>query len=83
MKEELKKSIEEYVEALGADGCHKGKRWKGYDVYIPEYQKHACVGLPYIVMAREGEVRFSTEEESLEYLSFSETEDAKGITSEN
>ena len=63
MKEEQKDLIAECVEALGADGYRKGKSWKGYEIYIPDYKKPVYIGFPYVVMVKEKEVRLSTEEE--------------------
>lgn len=80
MKEEQNALVEECIEALGADGYHKGKNWKGYDVYIPDYDKPVDIGLPYVVMVKDGEVRYSTDDESLDYLYFLETEDAKEMS---
>ena len=77
MKEEQKDLIAECVEALGADGYRKGKSWKGYEIYIPDYKKPVYIGFPYVVMVKEEEVRLSTEEESLDYLSYSEGKGAE------
>lgn len=78
MRTELMEEIEDYMEELNADSYQKGKGWKGYDVYIPEYKQLVYIGLPYVVLVRGEEVRLSTEEESLEYLEYSEKEEALG-----
>ena len=75
MKKEITEAIEDYMEDLNADGYRKGKSWKGYDVYVPEYEQPVYVGLPYVVLVKGGEVRLSTEDESLDYLDYAERED--------
>lgn len=82
MKEEQKDLIAECMEALGADGYRKGNSWKGYDIYIPDYKKPVYIGFPYVVMVKEKEVRLSTEEESLDYLSYSKWEGAEDAAEE-
>ena len=77
MKNKEKTLIAECMEALGADDYRKGKSWKGYEIYIPNYKKIVYSGFPYVVMVKEKEVRLSTEEESLDYLSYSEGEGAE------
>lgn len=43
--------------------------WKGYEVYSPVFTgKAPIIGLPYVVLVKEGKARLSTGEESLEYL---------------
>lgn len=47
------------------------KPWKGYQVYAPYFYKTApIIGLPYVVLVKDGMARLSTDEESLEYLNF-------------
>ncbi len=77
MSKKIIEIVEEYIDSLGADGYEKGKSWKGYDVYVPQYARYSCVGYPYVVLVKGEEVRLSTEKESIEYLSYSETEAAK------
>lgn len=52
---------------LFADKWKKGARWKDYDVYIPIRKKRICLGYPFVVLVKGGEVRSSTPEESLSY----------------
>lgn len=83
MKNKEKTLIAECMETLGADGYRKGKSWKGYDIYIPDYKEPVYNGFPYVVMVKEEEVRLSTEEESLDYLSYSEGEGAEDAAEES
>ncbi len=68
MTDDTKKLLDEATEALGADSCKRGKDWNGYEVYIPVYERSGYVGLPLVVLAKDGDVRISTEEEAFEYL---------------
>ena len=63
--------IKMYVEELGAKTYKKGKSWKGYNVYVPVYEKEAYIGLPYVILEKNGKARICTGKEALEYLSFS------------
>ena len=63
--------IKTLVEELGAKSYKKGKSWKGYNVYVPVYEKEAYIGLPYVILEKGGKVRICTGKEALEYLSFS------------
>lgn len=55
---------------LNADSVTVGKGWKGYNVYKPEYKDGAIVGLPYVILEKDGKARISTEKEAFEYLDF-------------
>lgn len=68
MTDNTKKLLDEAMEALGADSCKRGKDWNGYEVYIPVYGNGGYVGLPLVVLVKDGDVRISTEEEAFEYL---------------
>ena len=69
MTDDTKKLLNEAMEALGADSCKRGKNWNGYEVYIPVYVNGGyVVGLPLVVLVKDGDVRISTEEEAYEYL---------------
>ena len=63
--------IKTLVEELGAKLYKKGKPWKGYNVYEPVYDEETYVGLPYVILEKNGEVRICTDKEAMEYLSFS------------
>ncbi len=45
-------------------------KWRGYDVYEPMFESEevAFVGLPYVILVKEDEIRMSTPKESLEQL---------------
>lgn len=68
MNEAIKEKVEGYVNALNADDYHEGESWNGYTVYVPDYDKPTYVGLPYVILVKDNEVRLSTAKESLEYL---------------
>lgn len=44
--------------------------WKGYEVYVPEYKGSPKIGPPLCVLVKDGEVRLTRPEESLEYLDY-------------
>ena len=46
----------------------KGKNWRDFNVYIPEFSKNYKIGYPYVIFAKRGSARLSTENESLELL---------------
>jgi hypothetical protein len=56
---------------LGTTKCKKGKTWKGYTVYIPAYSGDPCIGLPYVILEKNGETRICDDEECFEYLDYS------------
>ena len=60
--------IQALIEDLGAKDYKEGVSWKGYKVYIPQYKGNPCIGLPYVVLAKENEARISTPKGSEEYL---------------
>ena len=62
--------VRELLDELCAKSYTIGKSWKGYEVFEPYYSRSVCIGLPYVVLKKGDEVRMSTDEESLEYLSF-------------
>lgn len=62
--------INKLIKELGATSYEKGKDWKGYAVYIPVYGEVAYVGEPIVILKNEKETRFSTYDESFEYLKF-------------
>ena len=74
MEDNLKQQILELIEELNAKTYSRGENWKGYEVYVPVYEKEMYMGLPYVVLVKDGEARISTPEESLEYLDFANPE---------
>lgn len=44
MKNKEKTLVAECIEALGADDYRKGKSWKGYEIYIPNYKNPYIAG---------------------------------------
>lgn len=65
----VKEKINEFAENLSADSVSRGDKWEGHDVYIPVYNKPSFVGLPLIIFVDGEDVRLSTPDEALEYLS--------------
>jgi len=74
MEENSKQEVLELMEELNAKSYSKGESWKGYEVYIPVYEKEMYMGLPFVVLVKDSKARISTPEESLEYLDFSNPE---------
>lgn len=66
----IKNEIINLARDLNADSVTVGKSWKGYNVYKPEYKAEAIVGLPYVILEKDGKARVSTEKEAFEYLDF-------------
>lgn len=64
--------VQELLDELGARRCKEGKKWKGYTVYIPMYSGNPCIGLPYVILEKDGETRICDEDECLEYLDYSD-----------
>ena len=56
---------------LGAKAYKEGKPWCGYKVYLPVYEGNPVIGIPYVVLQSEEEVRLCTPDEAMEYLEFS------------
>lgn len=80
---DIQEKIDEQLEMLGVEKANKGKSWKGYDVYIPDTSNLGkYIGYPYIILVKGDEVRLSTPEESLDYLEFTNAENAKGLETE-
>lgn len=66
----MKDKLESMLDEMEAEGYEKGKPWKGYNVYIPKYSGGPKIGLPYVLLEKDGKIRYSTTEESFEYLDF-------------
>ena len=66
---ELKKELEKARLELEADCLEKCAPWRGYTVYKPVYKGEVpIIGLPYVVLVTEKEVKISDVEESFAYL---------------
>lgn len=74
MDNSSKENIQELMDELNAKSYSKGESWKGYEVYIPNYEEDLYMGMPYVVLVKDGKARISTPEESLEYLDYSTPE---------
>lgn len=72
-EEHIQGMVEDFVEDLGATGYQQGRDWRGYQVYMPQYEDNPCIGLPYVILRKGREVRVSTPEECLKYFEYIET----------
>ena len=68
---ELKEEIE-FNKEFKATYTRSNKLYKGYYVFIPEYEKDPIIGYPYVILAKKGDARLSTDEESIELLDLTE-----------
>lgn len=71
---DINQQLEELRVELSAQKLKRGINWKGYEVYIPQYSKNVYIGLPLVVLVKNGEARISTSDESLDYLDFENAE---------
>ncbi len=69
----MKLDINEIKESINAKRLTKGFNWNGYEVYEPDFGfgDGAKVGFPLVVLIKGEEARMSTNEESLDYLEYS------------
>ena len=44
-----------------------GGYYEGYSVFVPKYKNNPTIGYPYVIFAKKGSARLSTEEESLKF----------------
>ena len=66
----IMKKVKELIKEIQADSFVRGIDWRGYAVYVPVYNEEVFVGMPIVVLKKGKVVRFSTPEESLEYLDY-------------
>ena len=74
------KQIKDFIEEeFGTKKFQKYRDWKGYEVYVPKQGKGMYCGLPYMVLVKDGEVRISTPDETIEWLNteYSDEEELK------
>ena len=64
----IQNMVKEFVEDLGATCYRQGVEWRGFQVYIPQYENNPCIGLPLVILQKGKEVRLSTPEEAEAYL---------------
>lgn len=57
---DINQQLEELRIELAAQKFERGKNWKGYEVYIPQYSKPVYIGLPLVVLVKNGEAWIST-----------------------
>ena len=70
MNKTVKLELEKFKAKLFADTFKKGKLWRGYNVYVPHSKEVRMVGLPVVVLEKDGVYRISTHEECFDYLTF-------------
>lgn len=70
----MENKINELLKSINADGYSEGKSWKGYKVLIPNYPKTCYIGEPTVILVKDNECRFSTYDESFEYLKYEQGE---------
>ena len=56
----FKEKLEGFLYEFQAKSFRKGKPWKGYDVYVPEYDEMMYIGLPLVLLVKGEEMRIST-----------------------
>ena len=66
----MERKIQPLLDELNADGYQKGKDWRDYHVFLPKYEGKPKIGLPYVILEKDGEMRISTPKESMDYLDF-------------
>lgn len=69
-KKELKEKLTDACCELMAVRLEERGSWRGCSVYVPVYKGCPKIGLPYVVLVTDADVRISTEEESLSYLDY-------------
>ena len=78
--ENIGEDVSEELEILDQYGVQwrKGTPWKGFTIYSPYFPgKVPVIGPPLVIMVKDGAARISTPEESLAYLEYAESENAK------
>lgn len=83
MANNLEEKILNLLDELNADDYEEGRSWNGYKVYIPVYDELAIVGLPFVILEKDNEVRISTGSEAMEYLDFENTEEAQDMDTDS
>ena len=70
MTKNIESPLEELFNKTPANSYHKGLNWNGYEVYELDFDEECFVGLPLVILVKEGQVRLSTPEESFEYFDY-------------
>lgn len=65
--------VRAYAKSNGWDGIVPEPQWNGYNVYSRKFSDAGrndmvCVGLPLVILEKEGKIRMSTPSEALERL---------------
>ena len=64
--------VKEYAVAQGYESFVYYGEWDGYQVYEPVYpsgegEDYACVGIPLVILVKEGEIRMSDIDETFRF----------------
>ena len=70
MNKFLQEQIDGLLDELGAEYAKEGHPWEEYRVFIPVYNGNPKIGLPYVILVKDGDARISTGKESMEYHYF-------------
>lgn len=68
IKKQIKLAIQKLKKQLSADSVKKGKEWQGYSVYLPIYKHDEVIGLPRLILEKDGNLRLSSYEEWFDYM---------------
>jgi hypothetical protein len=62
--------ILKFAQKQGYDNIEYVEEWRGYQVYAPIFNSKEMlyIGLPYVILVKDNEIRMSTPDESLERL---------------
>ncbi len=66
-KEAMEEVEEIAFKEMRADFLKEEKPKNGYRVFVPEYKRHVCMGLPSVILAKGDEVKEITGFEAFEY----------------
>ena len=64
--------ILQFAKAQGYDGAEYDSKWHAYDVYQPTFDgvEIPMIGLPFVILVKDGAIRMSTKDEAFEYLDY-------------
>lgn len=55
---------------MDARRFRRGYDWNGYEVYMPVYHRHVCIGEPLVIFVNGDNVWQASKEEGYAYLSY-------------
>ena len=72
------KKVLEYAKKMGYESAYFRLEWKGYNVYQPVYSDElAYIGLPLMILEKDGKFRMTDVDESFEILDITAEEDER------